>query len=640
MQSTTSRAQYFRGDIEGLRAIAVLLVLAAHFSIPGLASGFIGVDVFFVISGYLITSILVREYLDTSRINFQRFYANRLRRLFPALATMLIITSIVAYKILPATQNFVQSKAAAMAAVWLSNFHFLFADVDYFSAETNKNAFLHTWSLGVEEQFYLFWPILLLLTFKLASAKYQKKSLIIILILVAMTSGIACMLISHRWSAFAFYMMPTRAWQFAAGALIWMLSNNKDVPKKINDTIGLLGLILLITALVIIKSDSIYPSLLALLPTAAACSFLWAGSFPNTFIQRSFSIAPLQWLGRLSYSLYLWHWPVLILGEQLQPIRGVLSNTILAMGISLLLAVATHHIIENPIRFGRFKQVQARYQIGIVVCIMVLLNSQFLRWNMHSQELLKNNQNNIFIQAAQDIPTIYKDGCDDWYHSDEVKTCSYGASTAKKVAVLWGDSVGAQWFPALVEMYNPNEWKIIVLTKSSCPMVDEPFFYQRIGREYTECSRWRNKSIAWLRNQRIDALFIGSTASPPFTDKQWQQGTEGILKQLSMIPNVYLIEANPLLAFNGPECLMQNSVENCSRGADNSGYAHVAQILKDTTQKFNNVRWIETASFVCPNNQCSAMHNKVIVYRDNQHLTATFAASAATHFKKQLNKHG
>ncbi|GAC1392910.1 MAG: acyltransferase family protein [Candidatus Saccharimonadales bacterium] len=640
MQSTTSRAQYFRGDIEGLRAIAVLLVLGAHFSIAGLASGFIGVEIFFVISGYLITSILVREYSVSGRINFQRFYANRLRRLFPALATMLIVTSIQAYKLLPATQNLVQSKAAAMAAAWLSNVYFLFADVDYFSAETTKNAFLHTWSLGVEEQFYLFWPILLLLTFKLATARYKKISLSIILILVAVTSSIACMVISKSWSAFSFYMMPTRAWQFAAGALIWILSNHKDVSKNINDSVGLVGFVLLITALIIIKSDSVYPSLLALLPTAAACSFLWAGGFSNSVIHRLLSLAPLQWIGRISYSLYLWHWPVLILGEQLQPIRGVFSHTILAISISLLLAVATHYIVENPIRFGRFKQVQARYQIGVVVCIMVLLNSQFLRWNMHSQELLKNNQNAIFIKATQDVPSFYKDGCDDWYHSDEVKPCGYGSSTTKKVAVLWGDSVGAQWFPTLVEMYNPNEWEIIVLTKSSCPMVDEPFFYQRIGREYTECSRWRSKSIAWLRNRQIDALFIGSTASPPFTDRQWEQGTQGILKQLSTIPNVYLIEANPTLGFNGPECLMLNPVNKCSHDADNSSYTHVARILKDTTQKFNNVHWIETASFVCPNHQCNAMHNKVIVYRDNQHLTATFAASAAIHFNKQLNKNG
>lgn len=642
MQGKASQSKYFRSDIEGLRAIAIFLVLGAHFSIPGLAAGFIGVDIFFVISGYLITSILVREYSERGEINFQRFYANRLRRLFPALAMMLMITSAVAYQILPPTQNLAQSKAAAMAVIWLSNFHFLFADVNYFAVENNVNAYLHTWSLGVEEQFYLFWPILLWLTFKFISVKYKNIALLIVLMIVTISSSFTCIALSDSWPAFSFYMMPTRAWQFAAGAFVWILSSRIDVSKRTSDLFGLFGLVLFIIALIIIKANSVYPSFLALLPTISACLFLWAGGFANSLTQYLTSLAPLQWLGRISYSLYLWHWPVLILGEHFQPIKGVLSNTFIAIGISLLLAIFTHYIIENPIRFGRFKHIQAKYQIGVVVCLMVLLNSQFLRWNIHSQELLANNQNNIFIKATQDRPAFEKNGsCDGWYHDDEVQPCHYGSSKPKRIAILWGDSIAMQWFPTLVQIYNSNEWKIYILTKSSCPMVDEPFFYQRIGREYTECSSWRNKSIAWLRNQKIDALFIGSAASPPYTDKQWKQGTARILKQLSAIPNVYLIEANPTLGYNGPECLMQNSVNKCSHGsADNSQYAHVAQILKDTTQQFNNVHWIETASFVCPNHQCSAMRNNVIIYRDDQHLTATFAASAATHFKKQLNKNG
>lgn len=323
MHGKTSQSKYFRSDIEGLRAIAILLVLGAHFSIPGFAAGFIGVDIFFVISGYLITSILVREYLEKGQINFQRFYANRLRRLFPALAIMLMITSVLAYQILPPTQNLAQSKAAAMAVVWLSNFHFLFADVNYFAVENNANAFLHTWSLGVEEQFYLFWPILLLLTFRFVSIKYKNIALLIVLMIVAISSSFACIALSNRWPAFAFYMMPTRAWQFAAGAFVWILSNRIEVSKRTNDLIGLLGLIVLIAALMIIKANSIYPGYLALLPTIAACLFLWTGGFANSLTQYLISLAPLQWFGRISYSLYLWHWPVLILGEQFQPIRSI-----------------------------------------------------------------------------------------------------------------------------------------------------------------------------------------------------------------------------------------------------------------------------------------------------------------------------
>lgn len=145
----------FRSDIEGLRAIAVLLVIAGHYTIPGFGAGFIGVDIFFVISGYLISGILIREVESAGRIRLLHFYANRLRRLLPALAAMVIVSTLAAYHLLPQTQHPAQSEAGAAAILWISNIYFAFSDVDYFSAETSHNIFLHTWSLGVEEQFYL-----------------------------------------------------------------------------------------------------------------------------------------------------------------------------------------------------------------------------------------------------------------------------------------------------------------------------------------------------------------------------------------------------------------------------------------------------------------------------------------------------
>lgn len=187
---------HFRSDIEGMRAIAILLVIGAHFAIPGFAAGFIGVDIFFVLSGFLITGILVREYQKNQRINLPRFYANRFRRLFPALATMLLVSSFVAAQILPDTQNLTQSKAAAMSAVWLSNIHFTFADVDYFAAETSSNAFLHTWSLGVEEQFYLLWPLIILTTMTLFARQQHSKPLWVALWLITGVSLLACLYLS------------------------------------------------------------------------------------------------------------------------------------------------------------------------------------------------------------------------------------------------------------------------------------------------------------------------------------------------------------------------------------------------------------------------------------------------------------
>ncbi len=634
----------FRSDIEGLRAVAIFLVIAAHFAIYGFSGGFIGVDVFFVISGYLITSILVKEYQNHHSINFARFYANRLRRLLPALAVMLIISSIVALKLLPDIVNLAYSKSAASAIFWLSNIYFTFADVNYFEAETNTNLFLHTWSLGVEEQFYLVWPLLILLSLRFLSKtqnnKAQDKILFILFLIIACLSITGCFVLVKHWATFSFYMMPTRAWQFSAGALTWLITNQKAVTVKGSNIAGIVGATLLVTGLCAISPLTLYPSWLALLPTVATCALIYSGSCQQSTSYRSFSITPMQWLGKLSYSWYLWHWPVLILGEHFFPIRGVFFNTVLAIIISLLLAIFTYYLIENPIRFGRIKQIQVWKQIGLAIFIMIMLNSLFLRWNIYSQKQITQNQNNVFILATRDMPSFYQNGCDTWYSSDELTPCSYGDINATKTAVLWGDSIGAQWFPALTSMYNSKEWKIIVLTKSSCPIVDEPFFYQRIGREYTECSRWRTKAITWLNHQKIDTLFIGSVASTPFTDEQWTQGTLRILDQLQTVPNIYLIESNPTLGYDGPECLMKyyhTHPEKCiGSHTDNQHYRHVAQILRTATQQTKNTHWIEVSNFVCPQSTCRAMMGNTVVFRDPQHLTASFTAQADKYFLKQM----
>lgn len=625
-----------------MRAIAILLVIAAHFGIPGFSAGFIGVDIFFVISGYLITSILVREYDSHGRINLPRFYANRLRRLFPALAVMVIVSSAVAYYLLPPMQQIGQSHAAAAAIIWLSNVYFTFADVDYFGQELASNAFLHTWSLGVEEQFYLIWPLLLLLALGL-TAKLGRRLLPTTLGVVFIASLAACLWLAPQQPNFAFYMMPTRAWQFAAGGLTWLLL--KQARPTQAHAAGAAGLALLLLALLTINPHTLYPSVLALLPTLATCTLLWAGTALGQITQRLLSLSWMQRIGGLSYSWYLWHWPVLVIGEELLPIKGHAGNTLLALALSLALAWLTHRFLENPIRFGKPKQWLPRWQIGAALVLMVLFNSQILRWYNSTQNLLiQAQENSIYLRAAADMPVIYQHGCDEWYHNDEVKPCSYGQAQAPKTAVLMGDSIGAQWFNTIAEIHDPQEWRLLVLTKSSCPMVEVPFFYERIGREYTECQTWRRNAIAWLNTQKIDRLFLGGTASPKFSDQELQEGTAKVLAQFEdKIPAIYLIEANPTLGFNGPDCLMKyqaSAPEKCAQGrADNSRYRHVAELLQKVTTQYEHVHWIETASAVCPKEQCSALHGDTVVFRDSQHLTASFTTQAAPHFLKQVQQY-
>jgi len=435
---------HFRSDIEGMRAIAIVLVVGAHFAIPGFSAGFIGVDIFFVLSGFLITGILVREYQKNQLIHVSRFYANRFRRLFPALAVVVMASSFMAAQILPDTQNLLQSKAAAMSVLWLSNIHFTFADVDYFAAETSSNAFLHTWSLGVEEQFYLLWPLIILTTLTLFARTQNTKSLWAMLGLIAGISLLACLHLSSVRPLFAFYMMPTRAWQFAAGGMVWLMSQQQTASQSSARVSGVTALVLLLAAMLFITPDTIYPGLYALLPTLATCALLWAGSHTASSSHALLSYPAMQWVGRLSYAWYLWHWPVLILGEHLLPIRGHWLYTLAALLLSLMLAIATHYTIENPIRFGSAKRVPPRWQIGASLALMVVCSSQLLRWYNETHDALNSEARSVYMSAISDLPFFYSDDCDDWFHSDTLKPCRYGSETASKTAVLLGDSIGAQ----------------------------------------------------------------------------------------------------------------------------------------------------------------------------------------------------
>ena len=596
---------HFRADIEGLRAIAILLVIGAHYAIPGLSAGFIGVDIFFVISGYLITGILVREYEKTASINLARFYANRFRRLLPALAVVLIISCYAAFHILPQDLNLPNSISAAAASAWVSNIYFTFADRNYFDAGTQNNLFLHTWSLGVEEQFYLFWPLLLLALTTAAKkgtesrkqkaesrkqkAESRKQKIAVYCIgILAIISLTACMITAQAQPVIAFYMMPLRAWQFASGALAWLALRHHTLSNRQTCFVQWAGIALLLASMVFIHHHQTYPSLLTLLPTTGAGALLIAGASPRqnqTYIGVLLASRIMQGIGGISYSWYLWHWPVLILGESMAPIKGNLINTAVAISISLILALFSHKYIETPVRFGRLSHARGSRQLALFLTCIVLLNSQFIRWHIG----LRNQQDQFtaspYQQARTDMPIIYAMDCDDWYHSAQVKHCIFGRAEAKKTAVLLGDSIGAQWFSVLTETLDPAQWKIVVYTKSSCPIVDETIYYDRIKRDYTECTQWRNLVIQDIQHITPDLLMIGSAGSYNLNETQWQDGTRRIIQKLvPSVKSIYLIESNPPLDIDGPSCLEQRRENHslsheCKTPAVNQKYAAAAVSL-------------------------------------------------------------
>jgi peptidoglycan/LPS O-acetylase OafA/YrhL len=634
----------FRSDIEGLRAVAILLVVAAHARMPWLTGGFVGVDVFFVLSGFLITGLLTREVATTGKLGFVNFYARRLRRLLPALLTMLVVTCLVAAVVLAPGDQGRQATAAATASIWLSNMHFAFAKLDYFSPDASSNLFLHTWSLGVEEQFYLIWPALVLWAFagKRGTRRYPGR-LKTTMLLVGAASLVACLLLTRSAPQMAFYLMPLRAWQFAVGALAWLhfgsgdSMNPEDEADRLTPStrawLGWSGLGLIILCAVWLNENVPYPGWRALLPTLGAAAVLAAGSQGSTQgVSKPLSLRPMQAIGRISYAWYLWHWPVLLLGASLVPTaNGVYRAALVA--VSLLLAAISYAGVESPIRHQA--RWIARPGIGVLSALAVMIgaNVACIAWFNASVDWRNSPDQQRYRQAQTDAPVIYSMGCDDWYHSDRVRICAFGPKDAAHTVVLMGDSIGAQWFPALAEILNRPDWRLMVLTKSSCPMVDEPYFYERIGREYVECSKWRSQALQQVASMKPDIVVLGTVQSDDFSKAQWIQGTERVLGALSSATgHVYILRGTPHLPFDGPKCLsagtwlpsLHSTRRRCEAPASNTHDDAVYRWLQQATARFDNATAIDMNPLICPNGECRAERDGRVVFRDSQHLTASF----------------
>lgn len=637
----------YRGDIEGLRAIAIFLVVAAHANVPWLAGGFVGVDVFFVLSGYLITGLLLQEIVKTGHLQFMNFYARRLRRLLPALLLMLLCTCLFATVALAPGEQGGQAVAAATASVWFSNIHFAFARLDYFSPGAASNLFLHTWSLGIEEQFYLIWPAMMVWAFGAWRRKGDHvRRLKIAMLVIASISLVCCIALTRAAPQMAFYMMPLRAWQFAAGAMVWLYFNSPrssdiDNPTQRKTAIiarctGWLGFALIIVAALWFDANMAYPGWRSLLPTIGAAAIIAAGvREPNTGISWGLSWRLLQAVGRISYSWYLWHWPVLLLGGAL-----ITTNTPAyragLVALSFLLAIVSYRCVESPIRHQARWVVRPGVTVLAAITLMMTANILCIVWYNATSTWANSPAQQRYAQAHVDAPIIYSMPCDDWYHSDEVRFCTFGPSDAKHTVVLMGDSIGAQWFPAVAEVFNRPDWRLLVLTKSSCPMVDEPIFYPRIGRDYVECSTWRRNASQQVAALRPDLVILGSVQTANFDRTQWVEGTSRLLKVISgSAGHVYILRGTPRLPFDGPSCLSSKSwlpwlrlrQNTCQATAFSKSDNDVYKWLQEASHRFGNVSMLDMNDAICPDGKCHAEQDGKVVFRDSQHMTATFAKS-------------
>jgi len=644
-ESPTGAQARFRTDIEGLRGVAILMVVLAHAGVPGFAGGFTGVDVFFVISGFLITGLLLRELQQSSGIVFWRFYARRVRRLLPAFAAMMLIVMVAVACLVPIADQKLQALSGMWAALWSSNIYFSIADFGYFDASSRDSVFLHTWSLGVEEQFYLIWPLLLACIWKVSGSRFARATGVTIAV-IAVAGFALSLFATARWPVVAYYLMPFRLWELAVGGLCSLVvASRPGILGAVQRHAGIPGAALVLAACVIISERMPYPGAWALLPVVGTALLLVAGTVaPDQPISRLIGTPALTLVGRVSYSWYLWHWPVLVLMARMGH-GDPWGKTIAVLG-SFALALLTYRLVERTTRHRAIVDARQLVIVGLLASALLALVPSTWR------ALVRSNGNGMTsvearIRSTISVPQIYSmPGCDEWYASDRLMPCTFsGGEGPRPTAVVIGDSLGLHWFPALRRVFADAGWNLEVLTKSSCPIADESFFYERIHRRYTECETWRDSAVAYVRRTRPALVIIGSAGSYPFTPEQWTAASRRTISQLREgSPHVLVLAPTPRLPFDGPGCAISHASALLQQGVSDACTAKLAEIedhaviesLQHATDGIDGATVLNLNNAICPAGVCSAWSDGLLVFRDFQHLNAGYALKLAPDVAAQL----
>ena len=361
----------FRRDIEGLRALAVGFVVLFHAKFLGLTGGFIGVDVFFVVSGFLITSLLINEHSSVGEISLKNFYARRARRLLPASALVIALTALASRIWLePLRLRDIGTDAVASGG-FFANILFGVRSTDYLQAGQPPSPFQHFWSLSVEEQFYIVWPALLMLLLWKSRDRHMRA--IVAITLLSVASLALCIWQTTQSQPWAFFGLHTRAWELGVGALVALTWKYiEQLPTNFRAFIGWLGLFAVVVSGLTITEKLAFPGKLALLPVVATALVLMAGQHTHWGPQRILSITPLQWIGARSYSIYLWHWPVLIIAESHAGRSLTVTERLIAIAASVIAASLSHHFLENPVRHSVSLQAKPRLALMVGGALIVL----------------------------------------------------------------------------------------------------------------------------------------------------------------------------------------------------------------------------------------------------------------------------
>jgi peptidoglycan/LPS O-acetylase OafA/YrhL len=669
----------FRTDIEGMRAVAIVAVLLCHAGIPFLAGGYVGVDVFFVISGFLITRLLLGEVEKTGGISLARFYARRAKRLLPLSAVLLGSVGVLSLLLLSPVRAVEVSGDIISSALYTANWHFAAQSVDYFAQDIEPSPVLHLWSLAIEEQFYVVWPTLILAVtwFQRRRGASVRPVLWMTLAFILVGSLALGIHLTDQQPASAYFSTFGRAWELALGGALALLGTVR-IPRATAAGIGWIGLGAIVYAAFAFDATTPFPGTAALIPTVGTACLILAGS--SIYAQARgapagpLSLKPVRYVGQISYSWYLWHWPALVFAAV---IWGPLS---VAAGIAVVLAsllptVVSHHLIEDPVRRSRaLARVPSRALAMGAACMALAVGAGVMLTDLqptlgtaplaqvkgaaalaeqpHPQLSASAVRPNP-LRARADRSRAFYDGCLVGMGGTNSNRCLYGDPHGKRTLILFGDSHAMQYFSPLEELANKNDWRLIALTKAECSPGEVEIRSMVADREYSQCDAWRQKELQRIEmaGSRATVVISGDTAYTAYgpngeelsgaaNAEALEAGYVATLRRIERAGlKTVVIRDTPASSSDVPSCVSEDleNLESCAfkrvRNRDLEFDVRAARAAPAT-------KLIDVTAEICPGELCRAVIGNALVYRDKSHLTATYARTLSPWIERDLKEIG
>lgn len=496
----------YRPDIDGLRTIAVVPVVLFHANVAGFTGGFVGVDIFFVISGFLITTIIHRE-LAEGRFSILRFYERRARRILPALFAVMVASLIAGWFILVPVDYDKMGQSIFSALLFVSNMWFWRNSGGYFDGATDYLPMLHTWSLAVEEQFYIFFPLLLMLLHKIG-----RRLLLPVIVLLVAGSLVVAIWATPRMPSAAFYLLPTRIWELGIGSLLALGLLPTAAPKALREAVGALGLVGVLAPVFVYDGSTVFPGLAALPPVLGAAALIWAGTAGPVLASRLLALRPMVWIGLISYSLYLWHWPIMaflrnrLFTVELEPMWQV--ATVLA---SFAAGWISWRFIERPfrvpVRAGGMGQgrIFALSGAGMAVlgglAVAVSLTNGMSTQRFSADQLAKHQAMKSNLRAHKRCFGV----------RPVSKLCAFGAADPEAAPrwLLLGDSHADSMLPAMIELADLRQRRLVVANKGNCPPLPQVRRSDMPPSVSAKCEGFRQAALDMaLSDDRFESVFL------------------------------------------------------------------------------------------------------------------------------------